>query len=535
MNLINDAWIPVRRRNGEKIKIAPWQITEGSGTENEVVELAAVRPDFNGALVQFLIGLLQTTCVPKNTGEWRRWLNNPPDPGQLKKRFETVAYAFNLDGDGPRFMQEARLDDKEKRIEHLLIDTPGKKKIDENTDFFIKRNRIDKICSNCAAMSLYSLQINAPNRGAGHQTYLRASGPITSIFIGDSIYKTCWQNILEESSLSAYGNICSHSNIFPWMGEIRISIKNLTTTIQDIHPFQLYWPMPRRTLLLFNKISDICSCDLCSEDLKSGDSVVHTYFNSTQGIKYDIFNHPLSPVNVADGKSVSMQPKGKLGYKHWLGLIYSEFHKKRNQQSAKVITLGLNKVDNPKIWVFGYEIVPADTKVKQWHEGIMPAVLIEEKFRESFVFYATNIIKVAEQIANNLAWRIKEALYNLRLETNKNKDFVFVKNRFWESTEAEFYDTLNNLRDFIVKNEGNLPQTILKRWLNYLAKTAEEIFDDVTRSGEFSGVDPARVAIAWNKLKWGIYSDRTKEILGLPVEPKPVNTEKLRVKKVRGR
>src|SRR3989338_7253304 len=158
MNLINDAWIPVRRKNGEKIKIAPWQTTEGVGTNREIVELAAVRPDFNGALIQFLIGLLQTTCAPKGNSDWLKWLNNPPSADELKSKFEPISFAFNLDGDGPRFMQDFDLGKDnnkktEEAIEKLLIDAPGDQTLKQNKDLFIKRNRVERLCWCCCAQA----------------------------------------------------------------------------------------------------------------------------------------------------------------------------------------------------------------------------------------------------------------------------------------------------------------------------------------------------------------------------------------------
>ena len=67
MNLIDDDWIPVKRADGSKVLIAPWQIAE---TENPIVDIAAPRPDFQGALYQFLIGLLQTTFAPQDIDDW---------------------------------------------------------------------------------------------------------------------------------------------------------------------------------------------------------------------------------------------------------------------------------------------------------------------------------------------------------------------------------------------------------------------------------------------------------------------------------
>ena len=93
MNLIESPWIPVRRESGE-CHIAPWQLTEA---DDPVLELAAPRPDFNGALLQFLIGLLQTACPPEDGDIWADWLEEPPPPEILSEKLQPFAHAFELD------------------------------------------------------------------------------------------------------------------------------------------------------------------------------------------------------------------------------------------------------------------------------------------------------------------------------------------------------------------------------------------------------------------------------------------------------
>jgi len=102
-NLIQEPWIPVRRKSNKHIKIRPSQITEDYETD-PIVVIDASRADFNGAITQFLIGLIQTTLSPQNSKEWRNRFDRPPKPSDLQVNVESVAHAFNLDGDGPRFM-----------------------------------------------------------------------------------------------------------------------------------------------------------------------------------------------------------------------------------------------------------------------------------------------------------------------------------------------------------------------------------------------------------------------------------------------
>ncbi|MDX1653598.1 MAG: type I-E CRISPR-associated protein Cse1/CasA, partial [Candidatus Competibacteraceae bacterium] len=85
MNLITDPWIPIRRRDGGFGLIAPHQITD---PDDPPLTLDAPRADFDGALMQFLIGLLQTVCPPERDREWRRMLAEPPTPDELWSRFK---------------------------------------------------------------------------------------------------------------------------------------------------------------------------------------------------------------------------------------------------------------------------------------------------------------------------------------------------------------------------------------------------------------------------------------------------------------
>ena len=133
MNLIEDKWIPARRQSGKIEMIAPWGITDAFDRD-PFTQIAAPRPDFNGALIQFLIGLLQTCFAPINTPEWRQRLLTPPSRSDLSVAFLTLAPWFVLDGEGPRFMQDLTLsqevagleekarEDRVKPIGDLLIE-----------------------------------------------------------------------------------------------------------------------------------------------------------------------------------------------------------------------------------------------------------------------------------------------------------------------------------------------------------------------------------------------------------------------------
>jgi CRISPR system Cascade subunit CasA len=194
MNLINDPWIPAIRADGSQCLIAPWQIAE---TENPIVELAAPRPDFQGALYQFLIGLLQTTFAPEDIGEWFESWRQPPEAEDIKGIFSQFSEAFELDNPGgAAFLQDYNLPDGEpKPIEALLIEAPGGKTRKDNLDHFVKGGGVEQVCASCAAMALFTLQANAPAGGAGHRVGLRGGGPLTTLVIPDGAI-TLWQKNL---------------------------------------------------------------------------------------------------------------------------------------------------------------------------------------------------------------------------------------------------------------------------------------------------------------------------------------------------
>jgi len=254
-NLLDEFWIPVTRQDGTTEMIAPWQVTDRFA-ENPIVSLNAPRADFNGALIQFLIGLVQTVAAPRNTAEWRKKLKEPPSPEELKLAFSTVHHAFELGGNGPSFMQDyEKLDVPSGAIDGLLIEMPGVSTLKHNKDHFIKRDTVLGMCPSCCAAALYSMQTNAPAGGAGFRVSLRGGGPLSTLIIGDEQHATLWQliwlNILEESSfLNTCGNSANTDDAakFPWLKATRKSEKDtgMETTPEDMHPGVMFWGMPRR-------------------------------------------------------------------------------------------------------------------------------------------------------------------------------------------------------------------------------------------------------------------------------------------------
>lgn len=223
MNLITDRWIPVIRQNGQPDTIAPWQIAEGN---NPVVEINAPRPDFQGALYQFLIGLLQTCFAPEDEDQWLEYWQEMPEPEALQASFEKVEFAFELDNPkGVAFLQDLDLPDCEtKTIAALLIEAPGENALKKNTDHFVKRGQTKQLCPSCTATALFTLQINAPAGGSGVRVGLRGGGPLTTLVLpkapSASLWQKLWLNVLnldDPKELESTEKI--DSSILPWLGK----------------------------------------------------------------------------------------------------------------------------------------------------------------------------------------------------------------------------------------------------------------------------------------------------------------------------
>ncbi|MCF6303040.1 MAG: type I-E CRISPR-associated protein Cse1/CasA, partial [Devosiaceae bacterium] len=251
MNLLNNKWLLVRRKSAIQEYITPWQITDKIGAD-PVERLNSPRPDFNGALVQLLIALLQTAFPPKDDHGWAKLYDQPPSPEILHKAFRQYEYAFNAAGDGPRFLQDYELRDGEsKDINALLIDEPGANTLRENKDHFVKRGNVEALGISSAITALLTLQLNAPSGGAGHRTSIRGGGPMTTLLVPDSLqdeskntlWHLVWLNVLPKRE---FERLCANPEktdkiaIFPWLGPTRTSDKTgRDTTPEDVHPLQV--------------------------------------------------------------------------------------------------------------------------------------------------------------------------------------------------------------------------------------------------------------------------------------------------------
>lgn len=530
-NLIHERWIPVRGEGGRIERIAPWELTSKLW-----MDFAAPRPDFKGALAQFCIGLLQTACAPSDEAHWRQWFEKPPKPEELKGYFTTEIFdgfrldkAFNLDGDGPRFMQDLEpfRANKSHKISRLLVDAPGDSTEQKNRDHFIKRDTVKEICYACASSALFTLQINASEGGRGHLTGMRGGGPLTTVIKDDNLWHTLWLNVLNQRTFKGLDVVDAKDapDIFPWLAPTRTSEDDLLTTPADAHPFQMYWSMPRRIRLVFDAESE-ASCDLCGFEGR----LVDGYFDKPYGVRYSPskeqakrgikirWKHFLTPYTVLNpntqGEELSPRhpQSGGITYRSWLGIV-ENFQRDSKagslmQEPAWIVTN--HRHCRPKyasrLWAFGYEMDSDNARC--WYDSEMPLVDVDEPLHPAFLESVKNALDAADKVVDDLKEAAKRAWFGtpsltdtkgkrkikwkfpegLKTDTNA---FAALASAFWQATELDFYRFLQDLKE---KLEAGKPREAAHpNWYAAIKKAALRLFEEAADTGGLVGDLKARV------------------------------------------
>jgi CRISPR system Cascade subunit CasA len=549
-NLIDEQWIPVRRRDGTKTMIAPYEVTD-QFKENPVMSLDAPRSDFNGALIQFLIGLVQTVAAPQNGAEWRKKLIEPPAPEELNAAFSSVHHAFEFGGDGPRFMQDYdALTVSQGNIDGILIDMPGDSTTKKNTDHFIKRNTVKKICPSCSAIALLTMQINAPAGGQGNRTSLRGGGPLTTIIAGDKQHDTLWQliwlNVLEHG---AFLNICCNPKLitddakFPWMTKTRTSeTEGNVCQPGDFHPAVMFWGMPRRIRLNTDYLMN-GYCDTCGQ---LSDSLISQYQQKNFGMNFTgSWLHPLSPYSIGNDELIPTHPQpGGVTYRHWLGLVQQDNNDKK--MPARIVHEFINNRHRAgwqfRLWAFGYDM--KNMNARCWYESRMPLLYIDPSIRTEYENTVASVIKSAVIVGKNLRIALKNAIHGkpivdpitnkikweykdikklpadedkrrskVLFETKENTSLISIESLFWQNTEALFYALLAD----ITKTYENKMEMIayLMNWHNCLCLEAERLFDAYSWELPIEDSNPKRIVIARNEMRKFNRGSKVKNLLNL--------------------
>ena len=493
-SLLTIPWIPVRFKDGSTGKLAPVNLTD----EN-VVDIAATRADLQGAAWQFLLGLLQGSVAPKNRARWEDIWFDGLKADVLRRALEALEPAFQFGDETPSFMQDFEpLGSDKVPLASLLPEIPGAQTTKFNKDHFVKRGVTERSCPHCAALALFSLQLNAPAGGKGYRTGLRGGGPMTTLielleYQGNRqtpLWRKLWLNVMPQDSAGMPLPDQYDESIFPWLAPTRTSeLASAVTTPEQVNLLQAYWGMPRRIRLDFNTTHS-GYCDLCgaeSDELLS-DMTVKNY-----GVNYDGWKHPLTPYRrplkeeeSSGFYSVKPQPGGLI-WRDWLGLNQQGASESNAEYPALVVkTIGAYHLKDARLglWGFGYDF--DNMKARCWYEHHFPLLLTE-----NIVPHLRNAVQTASRNLSLLRSALKEAWF--ADAKGARGDFSFVDIDFWHLTQDRFLTLIHDLESGLSAEER------LGQWQKNIWLFTRHYFDNHVFTNPYECADLKRTMLARKK------------------------------------
>ena len=561
MNLLQEPWLPVRRRDGSREWIAPDRLSDP-----DIVAFDAARPDFNGALAQFAIGLLQTTTPMDSPIAWKQLFASPPDARTLNNWFAPVATAFEFDGDGARFMQDRTLVPPKNRSEkgddiggfepfqQLLIECSGEgEKAKDNTDHFIKRKTEGfGACHACAAAALYTLQSSAPGGGRGYLVSVRGGGPLTTLFLcaeQRSLWHDLWLNVCEREPFlerSGNRNKIDPPFTYPWLRDIRVLQPGGVTAIyfegekgkpkpteeekpkvqpKQLHPSHVFWAMPRRIRLDFDAVSE-GNCGICG---RTSERLVRQYITKNYGLNYKgAWDHPLSPYYETKDGWLPLHPQpGGFGYRHWLAWVIGVSTEKSKQRRARVVDHVLahrcRQVGGQlRLWAFGYDM--ENMKARCWYESTLPVYGLADCDPDAQRRVESEVgmwLAGAEKSAFYLTEAVRRAWFSNddfdKWKEDKKRKFRRNLNAsFWSQTESHFYAQLKQLIEAVRNGQSLDIASVRDNWHQSLVRTALRLFDkDIVGAAQIERQNTRRAAAAYHYLTTSLTGGEILVALGL--------------------
>lgn len=437
LNLITDAWIPVLRHDGPDT-IRPDQIAEP-----DVLRPDWPRPDLNLACLELLIGL--TYLAHPRTGADDR--AHPPSATALREAMETLAPAFNLTGDGPRFLQDLEpVEGKDNPPDMLFIDSAGDSTAKKNADLMVRRGRYAAVPLPLAAIALYTLQSFAPSGGAGNRTSMRGGGPMVTLVKPsvEGLWPLIWANVPVGQRLGA-----EELDALPWMRPTETSKpvgKTSRVTVpqsgsQSTPDPEVFFGQPRRLRLV------------------AEDGAVTRVVQQPWGTNYEGWRHPLTPYYTIKSEILPRHPKpGTFGYRNWRGVILHA------ESSLRPLTLHWYLRDvaaaHCSLIVAGWAMDNMKPLDFLWSEQPVFSLSAADEDR------AAALVEAAEQAGFALASCVKDGLGEDALRSGGGQ----------RSREAFFVGTQGPFEEMLAGMSAGAPFDPC-RWVAAMRRAAVPIFD----------------------------------------------------------
>lgn len=440
LNLITDAWIPVRCRSGSRV-IRPDQIAE-----EDVLRPDWPRPDLNLACLELLVGLAYLAHPPRGSDE----RVNPPDAAALREALKPLAPAFELLGDGPRFLQDLELlEGAGTPIERLFIDSAGAATSRKNQDLMIRRGRYGALPLPLAAMALYTLQAFAPSGGAGNRTSLRGGGPMVCLVKpdDDGLWPLVWANVPHGEPIDA-----NKLEVLPWMRPTKLS-KPVGGRVPESFPEsdspsrpdpEVFFGQPRRFRLV------------------ERGGLVAEFIQKPYGASYPTsrWRHSLTPYYVQGTDFLPRHPKpGSFGYRHWRGVVLQSGSEQRPFALEQYIRDAENRHCN--LIVAGWAMDNMKPLDFVWSEQPVFRFL-----RREDGYRAADAVEAAEQASFTLA---RQASTGTGEDNIRSGTGLRAREALFADTQTAFEETLGRMSS----GSPFAPE----EWLKELRRAAMTIFD----------------------------------------------------------
>ena len=477
-NLLDERWLPARRADGRTEHIRPAEITSDIET-NPVIALDWPRADFRIACIEFLIGLIATAFPPADDDDaWIEGWEKPPSPETLTTEFVPIAHAFDLDGPGPRFLQDfEELSGEPDTPETLLIEAPGENTRRKNTALLVKSGRILRLSRPAAAMALFTLQCYAPSGGRGNLTSVRGGGPLTTLALPEGGRRPLWHLLWANTPRSNVPRPADLSRVFPWLAPTRTADRFPATTPNEAHLLQAFWGMPRRVRLDFAENTEHLPCDLTGF---LDAAIVTGWRQRPNGVKYAFWEHPLSPA-YKDNKSgawlpVHAQPGG-IGYRHWVAIALGDDAGTRRPARSisdwrtRSASISLDR-SQPRLLAAGYDM--DNMKARGFVESEMPLPGTDPEAAETIAKVARRLVDAAGIAVTALRSAVRQARFS-RDTSADSGPLSAVYESFWAATHDRFFSLLPDSTAGTWETAVDVAAPI---WRVYLKATALRLFDE---------------------------------------------------------
>lgn len=201
MNLLEDAWIPVRADGGtgafrlltyRELLCEPgnWQVS-------------LPRDDLELACVQLLVCMTQVMFLPEDVRALRARMDTPLSPEDFAAGVAPCRDWFDLDHPTQPFMQSREVNGKLTTVQKLLPGLPEQTSTAPSAHcFFNEVTEVRQIGGTVTAIALFNLASNSPSFGGGFKGSLRGGAPITTLVSGKNLRDTVWRNVLTQPRIA---------------------------------------------------------------------------------------------------------------------------------------------------------------------------------------------------------------------------------------------------------------------------------------------------------------------------------------------